>query len=64
MTIPGLSLFYAGMVRSKNVLSVFMQCFATTGLMSLLWAFYAYSLAFDEGSAFIGGLDKALLRGP
>ena len=63
MTIPGLSLFYAGMVRSKNVLSVFMQCFATAGLMSLLWAFYAYSLVFDEGSAFIGGLDKALLRG-
>ena len=63
MTIPGLSLFYAGMVRSKNVLSVFMQCFAITGLMSILWAFYAYSLAFGEGNAFIGGLGKAFLNG-
>ena len=63
MTIPGLSLFYAGMVRSKNVLSVFMQCFAITGLMSILWAFYAYSLAFGEGNAFVGGLGKAFLSG-
>ena len=63
MTIPGLSLFYAGMVRSKNVLSVFMQCFAITGLMSILWAVYAYSLAFDEGNAFVGGLSKAFLSG-
>ena len=63
MTIPGLSLFYAGMVRSKNVLSVFMQCFAITGLVSILWAVYAYSLAFDEGNAFIGGFGKLFLRG-
>ena len=63
MTIPGLSLFYAGMVRSKNVLSVFMQCFAITGLMSILWAFYGYSLAFGEGNAFVGGLGKAFLSG-
>ena len=63
MTIPGLSLFYAGMVRSKNVLSVFMQCFAITSLMSILWAVYAYSLAFDEGNAFVGGLAKAFLSG-
>ena len=63
MTIPGLSLFYAGMVRSKNVLSVFMQCFAITGLVSILWAVYGYSLVFDEGNAFVGGLDKAFLRG-
>ena len=66
MTIPGLSLFYAGMVRSKNVLSVLMQCFAITGLMSLLWAFYGYSLAFGDGGAmngFIGGLDKVFLAG-
>ena len=63
MTIPGLSLFYAGMVRSKNVLSVFMQCFAVTSLMSILWAVYAYSLAFDEGNAFVGGLAKAFLNG-
>jgi len=66
MTIPGLSLFYAGMVRSKNVLSVLMQCFALTGVMSLLWAFYGYSLAFGDGgavNAFVGGLDNAFLAG-
>ena len=63
MTIPGLSLFYAGMVRSKNVLSVLMQCFAITGLMSILWAFWGYSIAFDEGGAFMGGLGKAFLAG-
>ncbi|MFT5449485.1 MAG: Amt family ammonium transporter [Gammaproteobacteria bacterium] len=65
MTIPGLSLFYAGMVRSKNVLSVLMQCFAITGVMSLLWAFYGYSLAFEDGplNGFIGGLGKAFLSG-
>ena len=66
MTIPGLSLFYAGMVRSKNVLSVLMQCFAITGLMSILWALYLYSLAFGDGggmNAFVGGLSKAFLSG-
>jgi len=66
MTIPGLSLFYAGMVRSKNVLSVLMQCFAITGVMSLLWAFYGYSLAFEDGgavNAYVGGLGKAFLSG-
>ena len=63
MTIPGLSLFYAGMVRSKNVLSVLMQCFAITGLMSILWAFWGYSIAFDEGNSFMGGLGKAFLAG-
>ena len=63
MTIPGLSLFYAGMVRSRNVLSVFMQCFAIAGLVSLLWALYAYSLAYGDANPVIGGLDKALLRG-
>ncbi len=47
MTIPGLALFYGGMVRSKNVLSVLMQCFAITGLMTVLWTVYGYSLAFD-----------------
>lgn len=64
MTIPGLSLFYAGMVRSKNVLSVLMQCFAVTGLMSILWAVYGYSMAFEDGGSvngFIGGLSKAFL---
>src|SRR3978361_319447 len=47
MTVPGLALFYGGMVRSKNILSVMMQCFAITGLVSILWMLYGYSLAFD-----------------
>ncbi len=67
MTIPGLSLFYAGMVRSKNVLSVLMQCFAITSLMSVLWVVFIYSLAFTNGgeslNAWIGSLDKAFLAG-
>ena len=63
MTIPGLSLFYAGMVRSKNVLSVLMQCFAITGLISILWAVYGYSVAFGGEGAFWGGLDKLFLKG-
>jgi len=66
MTIPGLSLFYAGMVRSKNVLSVLMQCFAITSLMTVLWVLYLYSLAFTDGgsiNSFVGGLDKAFLAG-
>lgn len=49
MTIPGLSLFYAGLVRSKNALSVLMQCFAITCLASILWLVYGYSLAFSDG---------------
>ncbi len=64
MTIPGLSLFYAGMVRSKNVLSVMMQCFAITCLMSILWVLYVYSLAFGDGgsmNAFWGGFGNAML---
>lgn len=52
MTIPGLSLFYAGMVRSKNVLSVLMQCFAITGVMSILWYMFGYSLSFDTSGLF------------
>ncbi len=66
MTIPGLSLFYAGMVRSKNALSVMMQCFAITCLMTILWALYGYSLAFGDGGAFnqwIGGLGKLFMAG-
>jgi len=66
MTIPGLSLFYAGLVRSKNVLSVLMQCFALTGLMSLLWAIYGYSLASTDGGSinqWIGSLEKLFLAG-
>ncbi|MBC9252807.1 ammonia channel protein [Pseudomonas alcaligenes] len=72
MTIPGLALFYGGMVRSKNILSVMMQCFAITGLISVLWVIYGYSVAFDvtgmeQGvvnfNSFVGGLSKAFLSG-
>jgi len=66
MTIPGLSLFYAGLVRAKNVLSVLMQCFTITCLASIVWLIYGYSLAFSDGgavNAWIGGLDKAWLAG-
>jgi ammonium transporter, Amt family len=66
MTIPGLALFYAGLVRSKNVLSILIQCFAITCLVSLLWLTVGYSLTFSDGGSlqsFIGGLDKAFLSG-
>ena len=63
MTLPGLALFYAGLVRSRNVLSVLMQCFSIAGVVTLLWVLVGYSLAFGEGNAFIGGLDKAMLAG-
>jgi Amt family ammonium transporter len=64
MTIPGLALFYGGMVRSKNVLSVLMQVFMTFCLVALLWAIYGYSLAFTQGSTpFIGGFDRLFLAG-
>jgi Amt family ammonium transporter len=63
MTLPGLALFYAGLVQSKNVLSVMMHCFAIACLVSVLWLVAGYSLAFGEGNAFIGGLSKAFLSG-
>ena len=63
MTIPGLSLFYGGMVRSKNILSILMQCFAITSLMTLLWVLYAYSIAFGGDGPFWGGLSKMFLAG-
>ncbi|MBK6960745.1 MAG: ammonium transporter [Gammaproteobacteria bacterium] len=66
MTIPGLSLFYSGLVRTKNVLSVVMQCFAITCGASIVWLLVGYSLAFGDGgsaNAWIGGLDQALFRG-
>ncbi len=66
MTLPGLALFYGGLVRSKNVLSLFVQCFAIAGVMTLLWVAYGYSLAFGNGGEYqwaIGNLDKAFLRG-
>ena len=63
MSIPGLALFYAGMVRKKNVLSVLMQVFATVSLLSLVWMIVGYSLAFGEGGAYVGDLSKAFLSG-
>jgi len=63
MTLPGLALFYGGMVRKKNVLSMCMQTIAIASLMSVLWVVCGYSLAFGEGSAFIGGLSKAFFSG-
>ena len=63
MTIPGLALFYAGMVRAKNALSVMMQCFAIAGLVSVLWVLYGYSFSFGGNGAFWGGLDKLFLSG-
>jgi ammonium transporter, Amt family len=63
MTIPGLALFYGGMVRAKNMLSVLMQVFATFCLLAILWAVYGYSVAFTEGNAFFGSLDKMFLSG-
>lgn len=63
MTIPGLSLFYAGMVRSKNILSVLMQCFAITGLATIFWVVIGYSIAFGGEGPYWGGLDKAFLSG-
>ncbi len=66
MTLPGLALFYGGLVRAKNVLSVLMQCMVMAGVMSLLWMVFGYSLAFSEGAGglnrFIGGLDFVLLK--
>jgi len=63
MTIPGLALFYGGLGRSKNMLSVLMQVFVIFSLISLLWAIYGYSLAFSGEGKFIGGLDKIFLKG-
>lgn len=63
MSIPGLALFYGGLVRSKNMLSILMQVFTVFSLISVLWAIYGYSLAFTGGNAFIGGFDRVLLKG-
>jgi Amt family ammonium transporter len=63
MSIPGLALFYGGMVRAKNMLSVLMQVFVTFSLIVVLWCIYGYSLAFTEGNAFIGGFDRLFLGG-
>lgn len=63
MTVPGLALFYGGLVRSKNMLSVLMQVFVTFSLIVVLWCIYGYSLAFTEGNAFIGGFDRLFMKG-
>ncbi len=63
MTIPGLALFYGGMVRTKNMLSVLMQVFVIFSLLGILWAIYGYSVAFTGGSPYFGGLAKAFLAG-
>ena len=63
MTLPGLSLFYGGLVRAKNVLSVLMQCFTIACAVSIVWLVVGYSLVFEAGNAFIGGLGKAFFAG-
>jgi len=63
MVIPGLALFYGGMVRAKNMLSVLMQVFVIFSMMAILWAIYGYSIAFTEGNAFFGGFSKMFLKG-
>jgi ammonium transporter, Amt family len=63
MMIPGLALFYAGLVKAKNTLSIFMQCFVLTAVLSLVWLVCGYSLSFSDGGAIIGGLDKMFLNG-
>ncbi|PIB24778.1 ammonia channel protein [Amylibacter kogurei] len=63
MTLPGLALFYGGLVRARNVLSVFMQCFAIACLMSVLWLAFGYSIAFGDGNMYWGGLGKMFLNG-
>ena len=63
MTLPGLALFYGGLVRARNVLSVFMQCFAIACLMRILWLAFGYSIAFGDGNAYWGGLGKSFLTG-
>ena len=63
MTIPGLALFYGGLVRSKNMLSVLMQVFVVSSMIYVLWVLYGYSVAFTGGSPFMGGFDKLFLKG-
>ncbi|MEW8468230.1 MAG: ammonia channel protein, partial [Candidatus Thiodiazotropha sp.] len=63
MTLPGLAMFYGGLVRTKNVLSVLMQCFSIAGIVSILWLIAGYSLAFGEGNAWIGDFSKVLMAG-
>lgn len=63
MTLPGLALFYGGLVRTKNVLSVVAQCFGIAGLVTIMWWAFGYSMAFSEGSPFLGGFSMAMFKG-
>ena len=63
MSIPALALFYGGLVRSKNMLSVLMQVMVTFSMIVVLWCVYGYSLAFSEGNAFFGGFDRLFMKG-
>ncbi|MFT5813040.1 MAG: Amt family ammonium transporter [Psychroserpens sp.] len=63
MTLPGLALFYGGLVRRKNILSILMQCFAIAGVSSILWFIVGYSIAFGEGNAWVGDFSKVLMVG-
>ncbi|HEX7465722.1 MAG TPA: ammonia channel protein, partial [Usitatibacter sp.] len=63
MSVPALALFYGGMVRSKNMLSMLMQVFVVFSLVTVLWCIYGYSIAFTEGNAFFGGFDRIFLKG-
>ena len=63
MTVPGLALYYGGLLRRKNILAMLMQCFFATGLISVLWIIIGYSLAFTAGTPFIGGLSRVFLQG-
>ena len=63
MTLPGLALFYGGLVRKRNILSILMQCFAIAGISSILWVAVGYSIAFDEGNPYFGGFGKVFFNG-
>ncbi|MBX3608156.1 MAG: ammonia channel protein, partial [Piscinibacter sp.] len=63
MTVPGLALFYGGLVRSKNMLSVLMQVMVTFSMIVVLWFIYGYSIAFTEGNAYVGGFDRLFMKG-
>ena len=63
MSVPALALFYGGLVRSKNMLSMLMQVFVVFSLITVLWCVYGYSLAFTEGNAYFGGFDRLFLKG-
>ncbi|OYY76597.1 MAG: ammonia channel protein, partial [Rhizobiales bacterium 35-66-30] len=63
MSVPGLALFYGGLVRGKNMLSVLMQVFYTVCIVGLIWVLYGYSMAFTGGSDFVGGFSKAFMKG-